>query len=128
MFDWLLFFVDVTAEEYFGGEVVGVSAQEAARGVGALGVPHAVALGVFEEVEVEHLGLEEVPVLVGCVDQVARHYDLVEEVPRALICQCADATVEDVPPGVEELVSLDAFGFALGAPGPRHTICPWGRR
>ena len=42
---------------------------------------------------------------------------MVEEVPCALVCQCADATVEDVPPGVVEAVVGDILGVALGPEG-----------
>lgn len=109
--------VYVSSEEDFGGEVVGVTIEERSGGICALGIADAVAFGILEEVEVEHFCLEEVPTVVGGVDEIARHDDLVEEVPLALVCECADATAEDIPPGVEESVGLCVLGFALGAEG-----------
>lgn len=63
-------FVYVAAEEDFGGEVVGVTTEEASCGVGSFGVADAVAFSVFEEVEVENFGFVEVPTVVGGADEV----------------------------------------------------------
>lgn len=110
-------FVYVAAKEDFGWEVVGVTTEEASGGVGSFGVADAVAFGVFEEVEVENFGFVEVPTVVGCADEVTGDDDLVEEVPLAFVCECADATLEDVPPGVVEAVGIDSVGFAFGPEG-----------
>lgn len=59
---WEMFlFCDVAAEEDFGGEVVGVTAEIGAAGVGAFGRTLQVAFGGEEEREVEHFGFEETP-------------------------------------------------------------------
>ena len=78
-------------QEYLGGEVVGVSSDVAACGERALGISLTVAFVVFEEVEVKHFGFVERPLGVGDVDEVARYYYLVEEVPLAFVCECAYA-------------------------------------
>ena len=61
VWDVLSLFCDVAAEEDFGGEVVGVTAEIGAAGVGAFGRTLQVAFGGEEEGEVEHFGFEETP-------------------------------------------------------------------
>ena len=115
-------------KQYFGGEVVGVAVEEHSGRVSALGISLAVAFVVFEEVEVENFGFVEVPAVVGHVYEVAGYYNLVEEVPGALISEGADAGVEFAPPGIEETLGFNTFRFLFLRRGQQRSCGPGDRR
>lgn len=71
--------------------MVGIASEVCTTRERAFGVALSVSFGVFEEVEVEHFGLVEVPAVVGHVNEVAGYYNLVEEVPGAFVSEGANA-------------------------------------
>lgn len=83
----------VADKEYFGREVVRVTVEIGARRKCTPRIALAVALGVFQEVFVEHVGAVEVPAVVRTVGQIARNDDLVEKIPLALVGECTDARI-----------------------------------
>lgn len=93
--------------------MVGVAVEVGSGGEGAAGIALSVAFGVFEEILVEDVGAVEVPSVIGAVGEGAGDDDLVEEVPLALVGECADACVELAPEWVIEPVGSYAVGIAL---------------
>ena len=95
--------------------MVGIAVEVHAGRECAARIALTVAFGVFKELAVEHFGAEEMPTVVGGVDEVAGEDNLVEEVPRRFVGEGADAFVEHRPPGVEEAVSVHAVFFLFGS-------------
>ena len=81
-------------EDYLGGEVVGVAVEVRTRSECAQWVALAGAFGVAQEVVVVDDRTLEVPHLFVAVGQISGEDDLVEQVPRTLVGEGADAVVE----------------------------------
>ena len=95
--------------------MIGVSVEPCAGCKCAFGVALTLAFGVKEEVEVVDFAGSVAEARAVFVEECSGDDYLVKEVPLAFVGECADAAVEDFPPGIVELVRSDVFLVALRA-------------
>ena len=85
--------------------MVAVTVHKDAARIGTQGIALTVALAAAQELAVQHLGTREgqggLVLAVVVPEEVVGEDNLVEQVPVALVAQCADTLVQDIPPGVE---------------------------
>lgn len=109
---------------YLRGQVVGIAVEPNAAGVGAQGVALVAALLLEEVVAHENGVLVKFQRAAVLANQVAVHYNLVKEVPLAVVHQRALARfVQRVVPRIVKVAGLlHVFLFGMAAQTERHAF------